>query len=186
MGSVLTDGRIKRTAATRENILSVTREIILSGESDPTSKQIATQAGITTRTLFRHFSDMEALYQSLISDAELQAFQVMEEPFPETEEGNWRSLIDVIIDRRVRVYESLLPLYVSTIWRRYQVHQGATRSRKRLKQVLPNQITNNSVLFEALDATLGMEYWVSLRRDQKLSQTKARNVVELAVDKLLA
>ena len=113
------DGRVERTVATRRRILSVTRELILGGTIDPTAVEIAETAGITTRTLFRHFPDMQTLHSSFIEAVEASASSVMDEPFPEGTPDQWPQLLTVVIDRRVRVYESLLPLYISTIWSRY-------------------------------------------------------------------
>ena len=61
---------------------------------------------------------MESLHLSLIEQAEKEAATVMDEPF-DTSAGDWRDHLQRVVDRRVRVYESLLPLYVSIIWRRY-------------------------------------------------------------------
>ena len=187
------DGRVERSAATRRKILSVVRELILEGRIDPTASEVAERAGITTRTLFRHFSDMDALHRSFIEDTEDSASLVMDEPFPEGTQDQWRQLLDVVIDRRVRVYESLLPLYISTIWSRYRAavsesvqHQGVTRRRRRLKEVLPEEILGDPILFEALDGVLSIEYWISLRRDQRLSVAKAARVVRTVVEKLSA
>ena len=73
------DGRTERTAQTYRRILAVTRELILAGKIDPTAREIAAEAEITTRTLFRHFTDMESLHRSLIEDAEVRASAVMDE-----------------------------------------------------------------------------------------------------------
>ncbi len=191
------DGRFVRTTATRRKILSATRELILGGTIDPTAREIAKKAGITTRTLFRHFPDMKALHRSLTEEADANAARVMDEPFPEgTSEHNrdqWQQLLQVVIHRRVRVYESLLPLYISTIWSRNRAampdsiqRKGIARQRKRLKDVLPDAARHNPILFEALDGVLSIEYWISLRRDQRLSVAKATRVVRLAVEKLTA
>ena len=187
------DGRVERTAATRRNILSVTRELILEGSIDPTAGQIAEKAGITTRTLFRHFPNMEALHRSFIEETDASASLVMDEPFPEGAPDQWQQLLEVVIDRRARVYESLLPVYISTIWSRYRAgaaesmrHKGIARRRRRLKEILPERIVEDPTLFEALDGVLSIEYWISLRRDQRLSVTKAAGVVRLAVEKLTA
>ena len=192
-GVAKVDGRIERTAATRRNILAVTRELILGGTIDPTAREIADQAGITTRTLFRHFPDMESLHRSFIEEADASASLVMDEPFPNGAADQWQRLLEVVIDRRARVYESLLPLYISTIWSRYRAGmsnasqgRGVTRRRKRLKAVLPDEIAEDPLLFEALDGVLSIEYWVSLRRDQRLSVTKATQVVRAAVKRLTA
>ena len=50
----------------------------------------------------------------------------------------------------------------------------------------PKTILSDTVLFEALDGVLSIEYWISLRRDQQLSISRARDVVRLAVRKLIA
>ena len=185
------DGRAVRTAVTREKILTVTRELILAGRIDPTAREIAEATTITTRTLFRHFCDMESLHRSLIEDAQTKASAVMDEPFPAQADGSWRDQMQIVITRRVRVFESLLPLYISTIWSRYrasisgsQGHSGMNRRRKRLMEVLPKEIVQDQVLFEVIDGVLGIEYWTSLRRDQGLGVSKATRVLRLAVAKL--
>jgi len=181
------DGRVERTAATRRNILAMTRELILEGRVDPTAKEIADRAGITTRTLFRHFADMEALHRSFIEDVDTQASGVMDEPFPEDPDSDWEALLDVLVDRRVRVYEFMLPLYVSAMWSRHRSTMnpaGVERRRQRLRNVLPDSLRADPLLFEALDGVLSIEYWVSLRRDQKLSIKRAAAVMRLAAQKL--
>jgi len=187
------DGRVERTSATRRNILAMARELILEGIIEPTAREIADKAGITTRTLFRHFPDMESLHSSFIEDAEEKATHVMDEPFPEGKRDQWQQLLQVVIGRRVRVYETMLPLYISATWSKHRAkldysmqRQGVQRRRKRLKDLLPEQIAMDPILFEAIDGVLGIEYWVSLRRDQRLSVTKATAVLKLALKKLTA
>lgn len=188
---VSTDGRVRRTAVTRRTILAATRELILEGTLDPTAREIAARAGITTRTLFRHFPDMESLHRSFVEDANAGATSVMDEPFPQAAQARWQDLLAVVIERRVRVYESLLPLYVSTIWSRHHAtaarqDRAVVRRRKRLKDILPGGLTEVPALFEALDGVLSIEYWKSLRRDQGLDVAEATAVLRIAVDKLTA
>lgn len=183
------DGRLQRTSATRRNILATTRALILEGVIDPTAQQIADRAAITKRTLFRHFADMESLHRAFIEDAESEATLVIDEPFPEVRRDEWRPLLDLVIDRRVRVYETMLPLYISAIWSKYRSTrqhsmQRTRRGRKRLRQLLPEAIATDPAWFEAVDGVLSIEYWVSLRRDQRLSIAKATDVLRLALEKL--
>jgi len=191
VNSVPADGRAARKAATNERILSATRELIIDGVLEPTAREIAAEAGTTTRTLFRHFSDMDALYVTLIADARTKAAAVMDEPFGVDGISTWQEQLQRVIDRRVRIFESLLPLYVSSIWSRYRSvvddpgsRKGVLRRRKRLLDILPGHIAAESSLFEALDGVLGIEYWISLRRDQRLSVTAARGALTVAVAKL--
>ncbi len=64
------DGRRERTDLTRRNLLNAARELILQGNYDPTAQAIAAHTGITRRTLFRHFPDMETLHSEIILDAQ--------------------------------------------------------------------------------------------------------------------
>ena len=76
------DGRHERTERTRQCILDATRDLILEGNLQPTTTQIAKNAGVTTRTLFQHFSDAETLHLEMIAAAEASAEAVIDEPFP--------------------------------------------------------------------------------------------------------
>ena len=188
------DGRRDRTEATRQKILAAGRQLIMTGKGEPTAKDIAQQVGMTTRTLFRHFPDMSNLLGTIMADAQTQAQAVMDEPFPSdlSPSEHWRELLSFVIARRTRTYESLLPLHISpTIQRHWRttaataIHQGVQRRRKRLTEILPKQMVSDPLLFEALDATLSIEFWISLRVDQDLSIAKAAVVLQYTVDRLV-
>ena len=94
-----------------------------------------------------------------------------------------------VINRRARVYEHLLPVFVSPLFRRYRTQsscerKGVARRRKRLTELLPEDLHNDELLFEAIDATLSIEFWISLRQDQRLNAVRARRVVERAIQQL--
>lgn len=189
------DGRVERTARTRQKILEVTRDRIVVGTQIPTAREIAEYAGITTRTLFRHFADMDALYTTLFRDAEKRVFAVLDESFSQlTDAGaDWRKRMEAVVDRRVRIYELVLPLYISAGWGRYraskpelELQEGIRRRRRRLEEVMPRQITDDRILFEAIDGVLSIEYWISLRRDQRLSADCAAEVLLRAIGLLIA
>ncbi len=200
--STTTDGRRERTVSTRRSILDSTRRLILSGNLDPTASAIADQAGITRRTLFRHFSDMETLHREIILDAQRYAQTVMDEPFhSDLEEGLQEDLstadrrpglLQIVIERRVRIYEYLLPLHVSSVYQRYRssateqaIRANVRRRRKRLKEILPYSTALDALLFESVDGILSIEFWISLRQDQRLSVPRATQVLQYAVTRLI-
>jgi AcrR family transcriptional regulator len=180
---------MQRTVATRRSILEATRALLLAGVAEPVAREIAETAGITPRTLFRHFDDMDALYAALVRAAEEQAIAIMNEPF-EAASGSWEAGLDLIIERRARVFESLLPLYASRIWGREAAVGGSAprpahaRMRQRLLEVLPEEMRSDAPLFEAVNATLGLEFWFSLRQTQQLDLPAARAAVRCAVERL--
>jgi AcrR family transcriptional regulator len=55
------DGRIARRLDNHVRIVSALFSLIRSGNAHPTLKQIADQAGVTSRTLLNHFPDMGSL-----------------------------------------------------------------------------------------------------------------------------
>ncbi|MCZ6617017.1 MAG: TetR/AcrR family transcriptional regulator [Gammaproteobacteria bacterium] len=197
VASTSTDGRRERSVSTRRRILDATRRLTLSGKFDPTAKAIAGQAGITTRTLFRHFPDMETLHREIILDAQSYAQTVMDEPFPSDHRGDLHAtdqgpvLLQMVIERRVRIYEYLLPLHASAISQRYRssateqaIRRNIRRRRKRLKEILPRAMASDTLLFESLDGILSIEFWISLRQDQQLSVARATQVLRYAVARM--
>ena len=196
------DGRRERTASTRRSILDSTRGLILSGNLEPTASAIANHSGITRRTLFRHFTDMGTLYREIIFDAHHYAQTVMDEPFHSGAEQDLREdlkaidlrlgLLEIVIERRVRIYEYLLPLHVSALYQRYRssateqvIRASVRRRRKRLKEILPYSLASDALLFESVDGLLSIEFWISLRQDQQLSLTRATQVLQYAVTQMI-
>ena len=59
-----TDGRWLRSVRTRAAIITAWLELIEEGDISPTAKGVADRAGIGLRTVFQHFSDMNALHRA--------------------------------------------------------------------------------------------------------------------------
>ena len=185
------DGRTQRSSATRQKILDATRALLIAGTVEPSATDIAAGAGIATRTLFRHFPDLESLHRDLVAQAHRRIMAVMDEPLHATPCSDWRDLLHQVIDRRVRVYEHLLPLYVSsTRLRSASAFDSAAertaieRRRQRLRDILPAGLAEDETLFEALDATLSIDFWLSLRKGQNLGVERATRVLQRAVQSL--
>jgi TetR/AcrR family transcriptional regulator of autoinduction and epiphytic fitness len=59
------DGRTERANRTKGRIVAATVELIESGDSAPTSRRIAERAGVSERTIFQHFPDLETLHAAI-------------------------------------------------------------------------------------------------------------------------
>ena len=175
------DGRMERRTASRRKIIDCTRELIIEGYAEPTAEQVSHRTSLTTRTLFRHFPDMKSLYLEVLSEGRELALAVMDEPLPP---GNTTQMLRTIVERRARVYEHLLPTQISRTMLLHRSDQAKSdtrndvkRRRKRLRAILPPEAIADPLMFEAIDGVLGVMFWVSLRRDQKLSAKRAQEVM---------
>lgn len=61
-----TDGRMQRSARTRTTVVEAHVALLREGVLRPTSAQIAERAGVSRRTLWSNFHDMETLLQNTV------------------------------------------------------------------------------------------------------------------------
>ena len=56
------DGRLARGARTRAAVIDALLALHEAGDLSPTAQRVATRAGVSLRSVYIHFADMEALY----------------------------------------------------------------------------------------------------------------------------
>lgn len=61
----ITDGRHRRSARSRAAIVDALLDLLREGVDQPSSTQIAERAGVTQRTLFNQFGDMQGVLEAL-------------------------------------------------------------------------------------------------------------------------
>src|SRR3954470_21512717 len=55
------DGRVARSARTRRAIVDALRSLHHDGDLRPTAPRVADRAGVSLRTVWQHFNDLESL-----------------------------------------------------------------------------------------------------------------------------
>lgn len=186
----LQDGRRLRSGRSRAQIVSAVIELVRSGDMSPAAARVAEVAGVSLRTVFRHFEEMDGLYREMSELIEAEISPLLLEPFLSK---TWKGQVSELITRRVRVYERIMPLKLAGALRRYQseflmedYHRFLKVERAGLRAVLPSVIVADPALFPALEMTTSFEAWRRLRQDQRLSPERAETVVRLTVDRLIA
>ena len=184
------DGRQARRALSRQRIIEAAIQLATEQGLEPTADRVVELAGITPRTVFRHFEDMEALQREIFADfqAQSEALRVSFDP-----QRCWREQLDELVIRRTGIFERHTRhlLYAQAMRLNSSVVEADVqayfqRMRKSLKQRLPAEFVSERSAFAAVEAVLGWELWLRLRRDQKLSVKQARAVVQNLVDAVLA
>lgn len=184
------DGRKRRSERSREQIIEAMFELVAQGELDPGAARIAEVANVSLRTVFRHFEEVDGLYQEMNRRVKAEVMPIVKAPFNST---NWRDTVLELVGRRSEVFERIMPYRVCGSIRRFrsaylmQGHQDfVAMERSILDSVLPEEIRSDVVLEAAFDSVLGFDTWRRLRQDRGLSVEDARAAMRKLVEALLA
>ena len=164
-------------------------DLVGQGVLRPTAQQVADRAGVRTRTVFRHFSDMESLL------AEVNG-RVREHTLPLFQEarsgGGLQERARGLVERRVRLFERIAPYKRSGNLQRWRSRVVEREQAIMVRQLradllawLPELGSVEPETVEALDAALSFEVWDRLRSDQRLGRERARAALERIVTAVL-
>ncbi|GAA4357109.1 TetR/AcrR family transcriptional regulator [Angustibacter luteus] len=194
-GSV--DGRTARAERSKAAIVSAHLQLIESGDLSPTGERIAERAGISLRTLWTNFRDLEALFAAtgaVVLEREEAQSQPVDLALPLTER------IDRFCAHRAAALETLAPAAAAARLRTpfsKQLQHNRSRhidlARRGVEQAFAPELeaggTTATSLREALvvamtTATTSGD-WQMLRQDFDLDETAARRVMTGTVTALL-
>jgi AcrR family transcriptional regulator len=183
------DGRRERSDASRRKIVEAMLELAREGEPAPSADAVAERAGVGRRTVFRLFTDMESLYREMHATmiARIEHIRAM------TVEGEtWRERFACLIERRVRLFEEIMPIEAAADVHRHQsefLRNAHAANSQMLRDimlfVLPKAAKADADRVEALDVAMSIEAWRRLRWQQGLSAKAARRVMERMAQALL-
>jgi AcrR family transcriptional regulator len=181
------DGRRRRSQQSRDRIVAAMMELVEEGQLSPIAEQVAERAQVGLRSVFRHFNDMDSLFAEM-SVRLARHYQPALAPFASTD---WRGQLQEAIERRINVFEVLLPYKRAADAHRHtspaiQSTHAATSQllRARLRGMLPPQLRDDALAFETLDFLLSVDSWQRLRIEQKLTVESARAIIEAQVHAL--
>lgn len=169
------DGRRLRSDRSRQVIVESMLYLVGQGNLTPTAQQVANHAKVGTRSVFRHFEDMEAIFktaddiwrkgldknlQALDLDAQLPLAQRIQQA-AKLLGGAYEDNSNILKSTATRRWRSAF------LQRNYASYQ--TRIRADILRSLPEieQLSDNKK--EAIVGFLSFEYWDRLRDHQSLS-----------------
>src|SRR5579875_3018615 len=105
--AVRIDGRRLRRQTNRELVLDSLDELYAEGDYAPGAARIAERAGLSPRSLFRYFADMDDLYHAGIDRAMERARPLM--AIPVGPDASLDDRIDALVTCRAALYEAIAP-----------------------------------------------------------------------------
>jgi AcrR family transcriptional regulator len=188
------DGRCARSQRTRAAVAEAMLDCLEGGNLRPSAKQVAERAGVSTRAVFRHFDNMEALLREI---SELHLARVVKQLPPIVTEGPLDRRIDALVRHSARRNEIIAPVRRASLlsepfsevvrerhaWLRRAVRQQVCSAFAPELEALSDADRRDRIA--ALRALLSFGYWEELRRHERLSNAVAIRVLRDAVRAVL-
>lgn len=188
------DGRLARSHRTRRAIVDALRSLHHDGDLRPTAPRVAERAGVSVRTVWQHFTDLE----SLLVEAGQRDFEIARsfvERVPPSLPLEQR--IAAVVAQRARMFDAMAPP-----WRAARLHEPFSAqirsNRDRLMRLGRDHIestfaaeldgyddADRRTLLDALQSACSWATWEGLRSDLHLDAEGARAVVVRIITALL-
>lgn len=185
------DGRRLRREQNRDAVVDALVGWFEDGVYEPSAAQIAERAGLSPRSLFRYFDDVDDLNRAAIAQQLATARPLLELRVGPDDPLLLR--VERLVDARIRLYDAITPGARAariTAHRHHlvakQVADSRAYLREQIRRLFPRELTGErGALLPAVDALCSFETYELLRTDQKLSRAKVAAVLTSALTTLL-
>ncbi len=183
MASATADGRVQRGARTRAAIVDALLSLLERGGAQPTAREVAETAGVSLRSVFQHFADMESLYASCV---ERQFARLEELRAPINPGGPVGTRAQEFVEQRAHLYERIAPvrraalaLSPNSAVIRDGLAASATEHRQAVAVTFAHELQHGDrrERLAAAEVATCFDTWDHLRRVQRLSVAASERVV---------
>jgi AcrR family transcriptional regulator len=182
------DGRRQRSVNTQATIVDAMMILIKKGILEPTAQQVADEAGLGIRTVFRIVKDKETLF-SRMDEKVRESNQMLYQASPS---GSLKDRIEGLMQIESKGYEDNIDFIKATLankWKYKTLEENYKKNQLLLKKLmftwLPEIRQLDSNLQEFLTAINSPNFWIELRENQTLSVEKAKKIKEAEFKKAL-
>jgi Bacterial regulatory proteins, tetR family. len=191
MSTQAIDGRSARAQRTRDSVVNAVLELANSGDARPTAREIADRAGISVRSVYVHFDDLDDLFRA----AAARHFEQMDSLLQPVDASlPIAALIVAAADQRVAIHENfgavrraaeqwapLSPALAEVL------RAGRDVGRQDIERLFGPVLrgrADHEIVLGAITLLLGANAWDSLR-DQGLSVEAASEIIVHTLTRLL-
>ena len=190
-----TDGRVARRQRNREAVVDAIMVLVKSGELEPSMADVADLAGVSERSIFRHFESREALLAAVV-ERQLEVAESLLDRISADRPLDER--VHALVLERSRLYEEITPMRRAAlrVADRSELVAGQLRAgrvwfRDELETLFAAELADRS-LPDRRDVLAGMavatswEAWNALREHEGCSVVRARRVTARTLSLLLS
>ena len=186
----VTDGRRQRSERSQAAIVRACVELMEEGVLAPTAQEIAERAGVGIRSFFRHFVDMDSLFDTV----DRQMRQEYEALFTK---GSRDGSLDERIGGMVTVFAAGWERVTNTVlatmamrWRSEALRRNWIRNLRGLQKIIDAWLPELKTLpredREAVYAIMSFEFWYRLHQEQGLGKASTRRILKRLISQLLS
>jgi len=189
------DGRVARRERNSDAVVDAIMVLIQAGETQPSMADVARLAGVSERSIFRHFETRDALLRAVI-ERQMEIVTGLLREIPTT--GPLGERIDAFLHERSRLYEEITPMRRAAIQAADSSELVAdqlagTRAwlQDELETVFARELSRRSAadrrdIVAAVDMATSWEAWNLLRTVEGCSVPRARRVLARVMNRLLS
>ncbi len=188
------DGRSARGTRTRDAVVDAFLALMDSGNLRPTAREVSERAGVSLRSVFQHFEDLEALFAAA-ADKQIERLTPLvarvptDAPLPER--------LRLFVEGRARLLEAITPVRRAALLQEPFSTELAGRlrwsresNRAEVARVFSPELAalaakDQRDVLAALHAASEWYTWETLRAHDGLSETDARRVMSRMIAALL-
>ncbi len=188
------DGRLARSERARAAIVDALLDLISAGDLRPSAARIAERAGVSLRSVFQHFSDVESLFAAA---ADRQTARVAKLIGTVRVDGPFAARLDAFVEQRARLLETVAPVRRAALL--LEPFSGEIGSRLRafralkageVRRVFATELArrppaSRRTVAAALVAASSFDFWHALRVHQGMSRAQSRRVMRQTLAALL-
>ncbi|MEI7972576.1 MAG: TetR/AcrR family transcriptional regulator [Actinomycetota bacterium] len=193
--SVSIDGRSLRRERNRQDIVDALLGLIENGETEISAALIASKAGLSERSIFRYFDDVNDLYRSVCDLAfskEIEFALIDDAGF-----GSLDTKIENFVNQRVRIYtmnEKIAPAARSFAFKNPIIKNQLVIGRKLLRTQIIKHFADELSAFDKqqqqvavaiIDSLTTFESYDMMRSDQKMSVQTIQSILSAGIRKAL-
>jgi TetR/AcrR family transcriptional regulator of autoinduction and epiphytic fitness len=188
------DGRAARATRTHDAVVEAFLALMDEGNLRPTAREVSERAGVSLRSVFQHFQDLESLFAAA---ADRQIERLMPLVTRVSADGPLDDRIALFIDGRARLLEAISPVrraallqepFSTELARRLRWSRESNRaevSRVFAPELAALPAKDRRDVLAALHAAGEWYTWETLRAHDGLSETDARRVMSRMIGALL-
>ena len=189
------DGRSLRRERNRQDIVNALLDLIETGETEISAALIASKAGLSERSIFRYFDDVNDLYRSVCDLAFSKEIEYA--LIDDAGVGSLDTKIENFVNQRVRIYtmnEKIAPAARSFAFKNPIIKNQLVVGRELLRNQIITHFSEELSAFDKqqqqvavaiIDSLTTFEYYDMMRSDQKMSVQAIKSVLTESIRKAL-